>query len=150
MNASLKKKIKKMNADALLDFGCHLINHHEHDTLSEEFVQRELIEFFKQKEQNKVSLETNELKLKKRIKKLEAQLKAATRILCYYGTMDIWKYAGVKVENKEFPDLPHTFYTSFESVPLKDGWKWAQEALQEIDRIRRTNGQNRKTAKNHK
>ena len=93
-----------------------------------------------------------QIKLRKRIRKLEAQLKAATRILRYYANMSIWNYRGVKFDNKENPDLLHTFHTSFESNPIKDGWEWARDALEEVRLIglRRTNGRNRKAAKNHK
>lgn len=67
------------------------------------------------------------------IENLKKQLKIATRILNYYGNIDIWRYRGVKKETKK--SHIKTYYTSFESVPIKDGWKWAQEALKDIERI---------------
>jgi hypothetical protein len=75
----------------------------------------------------------NQIKLKRRIRKLEAQLKVANRILRYYGNSDIWHYRDVKTSEK------NPVYTSFETLPLKDGWLWAQEALEKINSIRRRN-----------
>lgn len=73
---------------------------------------------------------------------LRKKLAIAKKALEIYGNMDFWQYRGVhedvSFDGTKTRPLRHRYhrYTSLEVHPIKDGWKYAQEALNKINSVK--------------